>query len=156
MGSSKHCEGGKDIQWMRELVFATAFANEAAAALNFALPGLYEAGASVTERPLAVASRMLIDLTALLSIAVIALLTYEDMNHDGTRTIVLTGVTLGFAFLLPNVTIRPFVEHACAKCSASVQVGASFGIIALLFLAESATRRFLIRVNNWPVGGDGE
>lgn len=141
---------------MRELVFATAFANEAAAAVNFALPGLYEADAKITERPLAVASRMMIDLTALLSIAVIALLTYEDMNRDGTRTLILTGVTLTFAFLLPNITIRPFVEHACAKCSVAVQVGASFGIIGLLYLAESATRGFIIRTNNWPVGGDGE
>ena len=128
---------------VKEVVFATAFINEAAAAINFIVPGIYDTGAEVAVKPLAVASRLLIDLTALISIVVIALITYEENNEDVDKTVMLTLVTLFFAFLLPAVSIRPFVRYVCSGCSKNEKVLVSFGLIGLLYGAESVTRALL-------------
>ena len=134
---------------LTEVVFATAFANEAGVALNFVAPGVYDTGARITRRPGAVLSRMAFDLAALLSIVVISIITFEQMGENIMRTIVLTTVTLIFAFLLPIVTIQPLIEHVCKGCGGWAKVGLSVGVIAALYGLERATRSLIIYLAGW-------
>jgi len=134
------CGDDGELEPWRSVIYATAFANEAGAALNAVVPGLYDSGARVADRPLAVASRLTIDLVALLSIVVVALMTYNDQDFALGPTLTLTSVTLFFAFLLPGVIIEPIVEGWCRKCGAATKVLVGGAIIVALYIAETLTR----------------
>ena len=134
------CGDDGELDPLRGIIYATAFANEAGAALNAVVPGLYDGGARVVDRPLAVASRLTIDLVALLSIVVVALMTYNDQNFELGPTLKLTSVTLFFAFLLPGVIIEPIVEGWCRKCTDATKVLVGGAIIVALYVSETLTR----------------
>jgi hypothetical protein len=134
---------------LTEVVYATAFANEAGVAINFVAPGTYDTRARITRRPGAVLSRMAFDLAALLSIVVISIITFEQMNQNVTNTMILTTVTLIFAFLLPVVIIQPLIEHVCKGCGNWAKVGLSVGVIAALYGLERMTRGLIIYLAGW-------